>query len=549
MEDIKDQDLLDEIRFDIEVKDLRKARLVLAALEYVERDTQKRALLEVVKADEEFAIPLMTGVFVNSPNIAKSFPQLKETMYAKILSRPDVIQNLLLLEPDPKAKAFLADVAGEIRLEETVPILLDILSSSTEVKAIQSAISALGMIGDSEAVGPISEFLNAPERDVILACINALGELASSEAIQRLSDRLGKDPELDLRIIDIFSKVQTPEAIEKLNETLISQHAHIRTAGKQKLSEIGVMSVRVLIKNLPKKDPDLVIHSLNVLGDIGDDAAIPAIRSLLHNEPNNANVRFAAYETLGRLPVGKGAFALAGGLEDTVDNVRSAAAKAIDRNYNAVLAGGIRNMTRAGDDISRTIIETVINAQCERIFVDLLEEDFFKSFAVEYLMKKAHPDIRSYYARILASKGFQDLAKKVAVDQAEKQKTSLRVYAVDDSRMILNIYRTVLHNLGCESIPFEFPAHAVERVREDRPDVVLTDLNMPEMTGIDLTGRIREWYSKEEMPIIMVTTQDELQDFKAAIKAGVNGILQKPFTESQIGAALKKFAGFPAPVS
>jgi len=68
----------------------------------------------------------------------------------------------------------------------------------------------------------------------------------------------------------------------------------------------------------------LVIHSLNVLGDIGDEAAIPAIRSLLHNQPEDANVRFAAYEALGNLPVGKGAFVLAAGLEDPDSSVRAA---------------------------------------------------------------------------------------------------------------------------------------------------------------------------------------------------------------------------------
>ncbi len=404
-------------------------------------------------------------------------------------------------------------------------------------------IISLGMIGDPDTVGPISECLYAPSREIVIASVQALGELATPAAIQTLSARLGEDPDLDLQIINIFSKVQTPEALEKLNETLVSQHAHIRTAGKQKLSEIGVMSVRISIKNLSRTDPDLVIHSLNVLGDISDDAAIPAIRKLLHDEPENANVRFAAYETLGRLSVEKGAFVLAAGLEDPVDNVRAAAAKAIDRNYNAVLAGGIRNLILSGDDEALRLIETIINALCNNIFVDLLEEDFFRSTAIDYLTIKAHPEILSNFAELLTSKGYDKLVKQISLDKTGKGKAMLTVYAVDDSRMILNIYKTVLHNLGCEALPFEFPAHALERVREDRPDVILTDLNMPEITGIDLTASVREWYTKEELPIIMVTTQDEAQDNKAAYDAGVNGILQKPFTESQIKEALKKFAG------
>jgi CheY-like chemotaxis protein/HEAT repeat protein len=541
-----DQDLLDEIRFDIKVKDFRKAELVLAALKYVKRETQKKALFEVSRADAEFSIPLLAGLFVNSPDIANSFPQLKETMYSKILGRPDVLQNLLLKEANPNTKAFLVGTAGQIQLADAVPALLDVLGSETDTNIIRSAITSLGMIGEPKAAHLISGFLDHPDKDLTAAAAEALGEIGTPEALQMLATRLGKDPELDHRMIDIFAKAQTPEAIDCLNKTLVSEHAHIRTAGKEKLGAIGVMSVRVLIKNLNRPDPDLVIHSLNVLGDVGDPAAVSAIRNLLHNEPDNANVRFAAYETLGRLPLKNGAFALAAGLEDTVDNVRAAAAKAIDRNYNALLAGGVRNLIKSGDETATLIMETVINSQCDHIVLDLLEEDYFKTKATAYLCEKAHPDIRSYYAGIFDAKGFAALAKQVAPKAGNRARAALRVYTVDDSKMILNIYRSMLHNLGCESIAFEFPAEAVESVRDDRPDVILTDLNMPGLTGIDLTAKVREWFPREQLPIVMVTTQQESEDLRDATAAGVNGIIHKPFTESAISAALKKHAGYQA---
>jgi CheY-like chemotaxis protein len=100
--------------------------------------------------------------------------------------------------------------------------------------------------------------------------------------------------------------------------------------------------------------------------------------------------------------------------------------------------------------------------------------------------------------------------------------------------MILNIYRSVLHNLGCEPTLFEFPAQAIEQVRQIKPDLILTDLNMPEISGVDLTVAVRQWYSKEELPIIMVTTQNECQDNEAARDAGVNDILNKPFNETSL---------------
>ena len=189
------------------------------------------------------------------------------------------------------------------------------------------------------------------------------------------------------------------------------------------------------------------------------------------------------------------------------------------------------------------IITTIINSQCSSIFLDLLEEDFFKTPAVNYLTDKAHPDVQSHFAEILAQAGHDDLAKLIIPKQVTPGKAKLKVFAVDDSKMILNIYRTVLHNLGCESHLFEFPAKALERVQKEKPDVILTDLNMPDITGIEFTKGVRQWYSDVELPIIMVTTQNEAQDNEAAYASGVNDILQKPFTEAQIGKALAKFAG------
>ncbi|MFH1993807.1 MAG: HEAT repeat domain-containing protein [Pseudomonadota bacterium] len=540
---IKEQDLLDEIRFDIKVKDLLKARLVLASLEQVSRKVQKQALFEVSRAENDFAIPLLAGVIANSPNVHESFPHLKETMFSKILENPEVLLDLLSNGKDLRSRTFLAGVAGEIRLEKAVPILLDILTKEKDVNLIESAIISLGMIGDPAAVAAVSKYLYPGNRELIIASVRTLGELATPEAIRKLGDKLGEDPDLDHMILNIMAKAQIPQALETLNKTLGSQHAHLRTAGKQKLGEIGVMSVRVLIKNLLRDNPDLVIHSLNVLGDIGDSAAIPPIRKLLFNQPKDPNVRFASYEALGRLPLDKGVYTLTAGLQDPVDNVRAAAAKAIDRHYNAVLAGGIRNLTRSVDTEALKIMITIINSQCGAIFLDLLEEDFFKVTAVNYLATKAHPDIRLHFASILAQAGHNDLAKQITPGKTAEDQAKLKVFAVDDSKMILNIYRSVLHNLGCESQLFEFPAKALERIRKEKPDVILADLNMPDITGIDLTRAVRQWHGKDELPIIMVTTQSEAQDHKIAYAAGINATLQKPFTEELIKKALAAFAG------
>ena len=544
---INEQHLLDEIRFDIKQKDVIKARLVLAELDKVGAETQKKALFEVSRADDDFSIPLLAGIIANNMVIVDTFPQVKETMISKILDNPDVLIGLLTDGGELNVRLILIETAGEIQLDNSVSILLDILKVEKDLEIIGSAIESLGMIGDPSAVEAISEFLYSNSRNVVIAAVKALGQIGNAISVNKLYDRLGGETDLDLLILNTISGLQINEAYEKLNDILSSEFVHLRTAAKKKLVEIGSMSVRYMIKNLALEDPDIIIHSLNVIADLGDSSAIAPIRKLLFNAPKDPNIRFAAYETLGRLPLEKGAFTLASGLEDPVDNVKSAAARAIDRNYNAVLSGGIKNMIKSGDVNALKIITTIIDAQCENIFIDLINDDVFKNPAMQYLAKKAHPDVKAGFAKLLSETGYDDLAGKIAPDMEKKGKDTLKVFAIDDSRMILNIYRTILHNLGCESLLFEFPASALESLKKEKPDIILTDLNMPDITGIDLTREIRKKYNKERLPIVMVTTQDESRDYKSALEAGINDIMRKPFTESQVGEMLKKITGYKPP--
>jgi CheY-like chemotaxis protein len=283
---------------------------------------------------------------------------------------------------------------------------------------------------------------------------------------------------------------------------------------------------------------------------MGDEGAIPAIRKLIHKQPRDANVRFAAYETLGRLPLTKGAYVLAAGLQDPVDNVRSAAATAIDCNYNEILAAGLKNMVRIEDEEAEELVRTVISTQSGNIFLDLLEIDFFRKSALAYLQEKAHAEVREFFIALLKENNMQDelalLAdddKAAPAESAAAESAKKRVVAIDDSKMILGIFRSMLHALGYEPFIFIDPEVAVEEVIKLKPDAVLTDLNMPGITGIEVTRRLREKFSKDELPIIMVTTQNENQDNEAAKAAGISDILHKPFTKEGIGEALERYLG------
>jgi CheY-like chemotaxis protein len=313
----------------------------------------------------------------------------------------------------------------------------------------------------------------------------------------------------------------------------------MRSFAKSELVKIGPKAVPVLIENLLHDDPDFLIHTLNVLGDIGDESAVVPIRKLLMHEPRSGNVRFAAYEALAMLPLKKGAYTLTAGLNDPEDNVCIAAARAIDRNFSPILGAGIKNLLRGPEQEALQIVKTTVNAQADNIFMFLLGDELFDQMVLPFL-SGSHRDIRAHFSGLLQQAGRSDLAIKIRpIDEGGRPK----VMAVDDSRMILGIYKATLHELGYEPVLFEFPASAIAWLRKEKPQVVLTDLNMPSITGIQLTEKIRDLYPAAELPVIMVTTQNESQDNEAAYEAGVSDIVHKPFTAETIGKAITTALG------
>jgi len=108
------------------------------------------------------------------------------------------------------------------------------------------------------------------------------------------------------------------------------------------------------------------------------------------------------------------------------------------------------------------------------------------------------------------------------------------ILAVDDSTSIRNLIQRTLEDKGYDVVVAEDGVQAMEIARSRTFNMVLTDINMPNMTGISLVSKLRRLETYKDTPIVMVTTEDK--DFKKekAKSLGANGWLQKPFTQERL---------------
>lgn len=125
----------------------------------------------------------------------------------------------------------------------------------------------------------------------------------------------------------------------------------------------------------------------------------------------------------------------------------------------------------------------------------------------------------------------------------------MRFLTVDDSKTMRNIIKKTLSLFdGAEVFEAADGAEGLAAFQQNNPiDLVLLDWNMPNMDGLTMLTKLRE--TNKTVPVIMVTTEAEKPRIVAAIKAGANNYVIKPFTgdalKEKIEETLKK-AGQPA---
>ena len=108
-----------------------------------------------------------------------------------------------------------------------------------------------------------------------------------------------------------------------------------------------------------------------------------------------------------------------------------------------------------------------------------------------------------------------------------------RILAVDDTPANLRVVEAILSPLGYEIVMATSGAEALEKLSTDAPDLVLSDIVMPGMTGYDLCRKIREDPATRFLPVVMVTASGD-QERVQAIEAGADDFMAKPYNQVEL---------------
>ena len=120
---------------------------------------------------------------------------------------------------------------------------------------------------------------------------------------------------------------------------------------------------------------------------------------------------------------------------------------------------------------------------------------------------------------------------------------TLTVATIDDSKTMREMMSHTLSEAGYQVLEAEDGQHALEVLKGKTADVVITDLNMPNMDGLELIKALRQTQEYASTPILMLTTESDSEKKNAGRQAGATGWIVKPFDPPKLLAVLKKVAG------
>lgn len=114
------------------------------------------------------------------------------------------------------------------------------------------------------------------------------------------------------------------------------------------------------------------------------------------------------------------------------------------------------------------------------------------------------------------------------------------ILVVDDEPYMIRLLQHHLERSGYRMLKAANGREALDRIREDHPDLVLMDVMMPEINGLEVLAQVRKEPETRNLPIIIMTANAQRFTREEAEAAGVSAFLTKPFSPTQLMAEVRR---------
>jgi Response regulator containing a CheY-like receiver domain and a GGDEF domain len=455
-----------------------------------------------------------------------------------------------LTSPSAPFRTLCIRTAGEYAFASAAEPLSRMAAAETDTDLLVEILASLAKIRPAGGAAVFRTFLDHQDHMLAAMAMEMAGVYADPLALPALMDTV-KAASADDRFetceittwkaIDALAAIATPESVAFLVECVHHKNPTARRIITDALVRMGESALPYLETVYLEGATDDRILACNIAGFIGlrkgADALVRAFDSGRFTDPN---VRYAAFEALGRIGTLKGLVCLVDGLEENDELILMAVVTGLERHAAPGVLKTIAERITAGTANSPRIAKAIIASRALRLFQELYKEEPVGQVLMDALRESHDQEILDAFAHRLDQMGSvrsRADAESLPLGRAATRKA----IAADDSKSMLALYRSILTDMGFEPLLAANGQEAFAFVESGEfADVVITDMNMPVMDGVELVGKLRGSLGYEDVPILMVTTESENSQRDVAAKTGVTAFITKPFKPEAIKAALQQ---------
>ncbi len=444
-------------------------------------------------------------------------------------------------------------VAGEYAFDSAAAALAEMAETDTDTDRLVEILAALAKIRPADGAAVFRAFLGHEDSMLAALAMEMCGVYADAQAIPFLkaaveaTDAALTYDQCDIttwKAIDALAAMNTPETVGFLAANVHHMNPTARRLITDALVRLGETALPFLEAHYTGGDVDQRILACNVAGFIGSrkgaDALVRAFDAGAFGDPNS---RYAAFEALGRIGTLKGLVCLMDGLSEDDELILMAVVTGLERHAAPGVLKTIAETLAKADKKSWRIAHAIIASRALRLFQELYKDEAVGNMLMDCLRASQDQEILDAFGQRLDEIG-GDRAKADAASLPKARAATRKALAADDSKSMLAMYRSILTDLGFEPLLAANGQEAFALVESgEYVDVVITDMNMPVMDGMELAGKLRGTLGYEDVPILMVTTESESSQRDMATKVGVTGFITKPFKPDDLKAMLASLVG------
>ena len=435
-------------------------------------------------------------------------------------------------------KILCIRVAGEHAIQRAAEPLVRLAETETDLDRLMEILTSLARIADDCALPTFRKFLSHEDAFIQSSCIEALGKMEDAESLEYFKDMVVESEAPDRfevcdittwKAVDALASYGSDDTIAFLVEKLHHKNPTVRRIITDALISIGSRCIPMLLSTFENGDIDSRILTANVLGFLRDkQGADGLVAAFDKGLADDENVRYAVYEALGRIGTMKGIICLVDGLHESEELILMAVIGGLEKHVNPGMISAMTKMIIQADDQADRLAKGVIFSRATAIFDALYETQGAADALMDALVESKDPEIIEEFRQVLAeiggSRAEEDLKRLPQVSTSSR-----KALAADDSRSMCAMHRAILTDIGFEPFMATNGEEAYDFIEQGEDfEIIITDMNMPVMDGMELVSKVRSTPGMEDIPIIMVTTESEGSQQDLARKAVSRLLLPSP---------------------